>query len=101
MARRSAEAPPYTEILLATGDHAPSIEDKVRYLRELRAQSPEMALQIDNFMVQQLAQQHQACSRLRNNRRNSRSWLKTFSHRRGTRRYIYARKTLPLACARW
>jgi proteasome-associated ATPase len=59
MPRRIAETPPYAEILLTTGEHAPSVEEKVRYVRDLRAQSREIDLQLDNFMVQQIAQQHQ------------------------------------------
>ena len=59
MARRNAEIPPYDRIVLTTGPDAPSLEEKVRLIQEVRAQSPHHSFEVDTFLIEQIAQQRE------------------------------------------
>ncbi len=45
------------DILLAVGDHAPSLNDKHRFIQDLRAQSEELSSQLDRFLLDTVTQQ--------------------------------------------
>lgn len=44
----------FQELLMAVGERAPSVADKLRMLEILRSQSPEQAQQVDQFLIEQL-----------------------------------------------
>ncbi len=46
-------------MLLAVVADTPSLEDKVRYIQNLRAQSPDLGMQVDQLLIQQLSRQRQ------------------------------------------
>lgn len=59
MARRNSSEVPWADMLLAVVADTPSLEDKVRYIQNLRAQSPDLGMQVDQLLIQQLSRQRQ------------------------------------------
>jgi len=51
---------PLQEMLLAVGEHAPSVDDKVRVLEHMRQRNAESGADVDRFMIEQLGQTRQA-----------------------------------------
>jgi proteasome-associated ATPase len=78
MPRRSEEIP-FADILMATGEDAPSLEEKVRFLQDLRRHSEELGRQADRFLVDQVAHLHQGLIEAQENQKKLKAVLEKLS----------------------
>jgi ATP-dependent 26S proteasome regulatory subunit len=64
---------------MATGEDAPSLEEKVRFLQDLRRHSEELGRQADRFLVDQVAHLHQGLIEAQENQKKLKAVLEKLS----------------------
>lgn len=78
MPRRSEEIP-FTDILMDTGEDAPSLEEKVRFLQNLRNHSEDLGRQADRFLVHQASHLRQGLMEAQENQKKLKAILEKLS----------------------